>query len=91
VTRLAAIEEKLDRRVESFGDPGDVAAQLAGTVGFPLSDGTAADAAGGGQAILGHVALLAQGADALADGLTRIGLGGDGTRLFHGSGMTQGI
>lgn len=63
-----ALQQVLDGGVEGFGDPGDVAAQLAGAVGFPLGDGTATDAAGGGEVILGEATGASESADAAADG-----------------------
>ncbi len=88
---LAAVEEKLDGRVERLGNSRDVAAQLASAVGLPLGDGAAAHAACQGEAILGHVTLIAQDADALADRLTRVGLGGEEAGFFHDSDMEQSL
>ncbi len=65
---VGALDEMFDGGAEGIGDAGDVAAQLAGTVGFPLGDGAAADVAGGGELILSHAAGAAEGADSGADG-----------------------
>ncbi len=61
-------EQGFDRYPEGGGDDGDIFAQLAGPIGFPLGDCAAADAAGHGELILGDGAIVAQGADAGADG-----------------------
>ncbi len=65
---IGALDEMFDGGTEGIGDSGDVAAELAGAVGFPLGDGAAADIAGGGEIILSHAAGAAQGADSGADG-----------------------
>ncbi len=65
---VGALDEMFDGGAEGIGDSGDVAAELAGAVGFPLGDGAAADVAGGGEIILCHAAGAAEGADACADG-----------------------
>ncbi len=54
---------------ECGGDAADIAAQLAGAVGFPLRDRASADLAEGGELILGEAPGLAELADAAADGV----------------------
>jgi len=75
----------LHRGGQGVCDAGDIAAELAGAVGFPLSDGAAADVAGSGQLVLRHAAGETEGADAKADGfgLGWFGWFGHGDSLRH--------
>ncbi len=61
--RYTAVQEIFDRGAERIRDAADVAAELAGAIGFPLSDGAAADLAGRGQLILSEATCAAQSTD----------------------------
>ena len=74
--RASALEQEFHRGAEGAGDAGEVAAQLAGAIGFPLGDGAAADIELGGQLILGKATGEAQAAYAGADCFGRGGRGG---------------
>ncbi len=65
--RAGAVQQVFNRSAKGIGNAADVAAELAGAIGLPLSDGAAADLAGGCKFILSEAPGAPQGTDAGAD------------------------